>query len=218
MSFKVSDKGQTILHVPAPEEEISDDQTDPQTKTFRWLIEKFLSTYLKNKRLPAPLAEYFVRLAERAAPEMRQSRQYYWFQRLEIEHDNLRAALEWTLNNNEPELAVRLVGALGLFWIAQGHHVEGRRWVEHTLPRLEEVSLAFHQRFLTSAGMLAWIQSDIEASNQFYGEALQIAQQAQWRIPSRAAPMLRRLAVRSPWARSLLPSLGASRRQKSSNV
>ncbi len=122
-------------------------------------------------------AEYFVHLAERAAPEFRQSHQYHWFQRLDIEHENLRVALAWTLNHNEPELAVRLVGALGLFWIAQGYHVEGRRWVEQALPRLKEASPAFHPRFLTSAGLLAWIQSDHESSDQFYTEALRIAEQ-----------------------------------------
>jgi predicted ATPase len=61
-------------------------------------------------------AEYFVTLAERAEPELRLARYGYWCQRFELELDNIRAVLEWTLSAGDVTLGVRLASALGLFW------------------------------------------------------------------------------------------------------
>jgi predicted ATPase/class 3 adenylate cyclase len=56
-------------------------------------------------------AEYFLNLAEEAYPELRGPDQLEWLERLEAEHDNMRAALSWALDRKEVELALRL-GAL----------------------------------------------------------------------------------------------------------
>src|SRR5262249_25888823 len=59
-----------------------------------------------------------------------------WQARLEQEHDNLRAALEWSLTGNEgQESALRLVGALGRFWMMGSHMREGREWTRRALAR-----------------------------------------------------------------------------------
>jgi predicted ATPase len=57
-------------------------------------------------------AEYFLTLAEEAYPELKGANQLQWLERLEVEHDNMRAALSWTLERKEVEVALRLGGVL----------------------------------------------------------------------------------------------------------
>jgi predicted ATPase len=62
-----------------------------------------------------------VALAERAWPELAGPEAGPWLERLEREHDNLRAALGWAQEQGETETGLRLVAALGRFWAARGH-------------------------------------------------------------------------------------------------
>jgi DNA-binding NarL/FixJ family response regulator len=71
-------------------------------------------------------AEFFLALAEEAGPGLRGPEDREWLERLEREHDNMRAALSWALERGEAELALCLGGALGTFWHAHGHMGEGR--------------------------------------------------------------------------------------------
>jgi len=82
-------------------------------------------------------ARYYVELAEVAQPVA--SRQWdeveWWskFTRIEREHDNLRAALGWAVQNREVETGARLALALWWFWIERGYLSDGRRWMERLL-------------------------------------------------------------------------------------
>ena len=62
-----------------------------------------------------------------------------WLDRIQPEHDNIRAALAWSLEN-DPELALRLASSLRLFWEVRGHFSEGFRWIEEGLPRRADVA------------------------------------------------------------------------------
>jgi predicted ATPase/DNA-binding SARP family transcriptional activator len=70
-------------------------------------------------------AEYFVTLAEVADSQMTTPNQLVWLNRLEAEHDNLRAAQLWATQQGESELALRLGAALSRFWLRHGHQQEG---------------------------------------------------------------------------------------------
>src|SRR5262249_49459421 len=73
-------------------------------------------------------AHYFLALAEQADSHLRGHGQRLWYLRLERERDNLRTALRWLLDQDlgtEREGALRLAGALGLFWVLRGYHAEG---------------------------------------------------------------------------------------------
>jgi predicted ATPase/DNA-binding SARP family transcriptional activator len=83
-------------------------------------------------------ADYIVELAEAANEQIMTSPEpdaaYDLF---EEEHDNLRAALEWAAESDEPELEVRLAVAARWFWIVRGHLGEGRRVFERILARAD---------------------------------------------------------------------------------
>jgi predicted ATPase len=78
-------------------------------------------------------AVYYLALAKDARPELTGPRQTEWFGRLESEHDNLRAALSWSLERGNAETALQMNAQLWWFWYKRGHLSEGRRWLEEAL-------------------------------------------------------------------------------------
>jgi non-specific serine/threonine protein kinase len=79
-------------------------------------------------------AGYFLELAEQAEPRQRGPEQAAWLDRLEAEHDNLRASMEWSLADPaDDQVALRIAGALAAFWVCRGHVTEGRRWLDRAL-------------------------------------------------------------------------------------
>jgi predicted ATPase/DNA-binding XRE family transcriptional regulator len=78
-------------------------------------------------------AATFLALGEEAQAELTGPRQLDWLSRLDVELDNLRAALGWFLARGDAEAALRLASALWRFWVRRGHLSEGRDWLEHGL-------------------------------------------------------------------------------------
>ena len=119
-------------------------------------------------------ADYFVALAEQAEPELRGSQQKLWMERLEDEHDNLRAALRWALTNDKAEIAGRLGSALWRFWERRSHLSEGRRWLEQVLALGVRVPASMRAKMLAASGFLAFRQSDYGAGRSLEEESLSI--------------------------------------------
>jgi tetratricopeptide (TPR) repeat protein len=121
-------------------------------------------------------ATYFLALAEQAETAMDGGPdQYAWLARLEIEHDNLRAALQWFLERSEAEQFLRLAGALHHFWHAHAHFAEGRRWLDAALALSQDVSVAARMKGLRVAAGLAMIQADQVRAVAFAEECLALA-------------------------------------------
>jgi tetratricopeptide (TPR) repeat protein len=80
--------------------------------------------------------------------------------RLDIEHDNMRAALAWALQRQNGELAQRLGGALSHFWIHREHFDEGRRWLEQAMLLEAGVSPTIRASTLLGLGRIAYRQGD----------------------------------------------------------
>ena len=111
-------------------------------------------------------AEHFLRLAEHGDSMLRASAgQAEALDGLEREHDNLRAALAWS-QANDPELQLRLAGALGSFWAVRGHLHQARLQLESALAGVDEeaVDPLALARGLTSAGAVLRSQTDHAAA------------------------------------------------------
>ncbi|HEY0071834.1 MAG TPA: tetratricopeptide repeat protein [Chloroflexia bacterium] len=121
-------------------------------------------------------AAYFLELAEKAEPELRGPRQAEWFERLEAEHDNLRAALKWATEQGHTETALRLGAALVEFWKAHGHLTEGRTWLEAALANSDTPSQA-RAKALMAAGNLASAQGDYARASSVLLESLDMFRQ-----------------------------------------
>jgi predicted ATPase len=112
---------------------------EPRFMMLETIREIGLEALSERKELQATRAvhaAYFLALAEQAEPELAGLQQIVWLERLEREHDNLRAALGWGLspgpgeeNEQRWELALRL-GALRDFWITHGYLSEGQVFLE----------------------------------------------------------------------------------------
>jgi predicted ATPase/class 3 adenylate cyclase len=117
-------------------------------------------------------AHAFLDLAERAAPHLQGEDQRTWLDRLERDHDNLRAAIEWSTDRPEPELAARLGFALWRFWQQRGYLNEARMRFEAMAAQGWELEPACAARFAEGFGGIAYWQADHPVATRWYGEAL----------------------------------------------
>jgi non-specific serine/threonine protein kinase len=121
-------------------------------------------------------------LAERAEGLSRGPEQRQWYARLEVEHDNLRAALRAALRGEgvggRTDAALRLCGALGRFWEAHSHLHEGRTWTEAALAAGVEEAPALRAKALHMVGILALRQGSYERAREHFEDAAWLWQEA----------------------------------------
>jgi predicted ATPase/class 3 adenylate cyclase/DNA-binding CsgD family transcriptional regulator len=118
-------------------------------------------------------AAYYLALVEEAEPERVGTQQTVWLQRLEREHDNLRAALGWMLERAEmgrwvgrekeqAEQALRLCGALFWFWYVRGYFREGQTFLKRALAVREGVVAPVRAKALQAQAELGFLLGDIK--------------------------------------------------------
>ncbi len=118
-------------------------------------------------------ARYFVALAEAAEPKFAGPEQEAWLDRLEIEHDNLLAALAWSCASDDAaELGLKLAGAGWQFWLIRGYANEGRIWLSRVLERAKASPKLARARALNGAGFLNWAWSDFQQAKALLNESL----------------------------------------------
>jgi predicted ATPase/class 3 adenylate cyclase len=119
--------------------------------------------------------DWFLALAERAEPRLRGRDSRIWLKKLETEHDNLRAALEWSeAQEDGAETMLRLCGALGWFWTVRGFWFEARRWMEAALERSSEVRTPARIKVLQRLAVIVLRQRDYERTTALSEEALSL--------------------------------------------
>jgi predicted ATPase/class 3 adenylate cyclase len=105
-------------------------------------------------------AEHYLALAERAEPELLGADQAAWLARLDPEHDNFRAVLDWALDAGDTELALRVIGSLRRAWVARGYLTETREWLEAALASSNGAGDAARAKALYGLGRVALTQGD----------------------------------------------------------
>ncbi len=113
---------------------------------------------------------YFTALAEELSSRLRGPEQGTALDRLEVEHDNIRAALTWSRDTERGDLALRLIAAVWLFWYVRGYGVEGLRAATDLLAQFD-LPYPSTGEVLFGAAMLAWQRRDLHTAERLAAEA-----------------------------------------------
>jgi len=97
-----------------------------------------------------------------------------WLERVEAEHNNIRAALGW-YTRRDPPAALRLAAAMAAFWSLRGHHTEGRQRLGELLGLVPDPSLA-RVSALNGAAWLAIDQGDYAHADGLLGQSMELSQ------------------------------------------
>jgi predicted ATPase/class 3 adenylate cyclase len=162
-----------LQRVEQPEEG-SEDQRLLMLETIReYGLEVLIASGEGNAARQAH-ADYFLQLAEEAEPALKGPLLVDWLDRLEQEHDNLRAALQWAIENGRGEIALRLGIALERFWVVRGIRNEGRIFLERALVESKGVAADVRAKALLAAARLAFNQSNYEEGEELAQEGLEL--------------------------------------------
>ncbi|MGI8812936.1 MAG: protein kinase domain-containing protein [Pyrinomonadaceae bacterium] len=116
-------------------------------------------------------AEFFSRLAESAEPFLQAAQSAEWLDGLEFEHDNIRAAMQWSLPH-EPQLAVRMAVALRNFWLLHSHLNEGYQWLKAARDISSDSDAALRFKLMNGLGLASRFRGDFETAREAYEQGL----------------------------------------------
>ncbi|GHO46612.1 tetratricopeptide repeat protein [Ktedonospora formicarum] len=144
-------------------------------ETIREYGEECLHTSGEFQAVREAHTKYYLQLVEEAEPELRKANQAQWLERLEQEHDNLRAALKGLLERQHAEKALRLASSLWNFWLIRAHQSEGYQWLEDALNLAisNEVPPPVIARSYYATGILAESQGLYQRSTECWERALE---------------------------------------------
>jgi tetratricopeptide (TPR) repeat protein len=154
--------------------------------SYRYRLLETVRQYARERLLAGGGAEAvrarhrdcFLALAEATHAKLKGPEQAMCLQRLEAEHENLRASLEWSLADGGLNAGLRLCGALQYFWIMRGHFSEGRRWCERILANAgADERTPERANAISAAGLMAYRQDDFAAARALLEESLAIRRQ-----------------------------------------
>ena len=159
-------------------------QVDQPPEELRFLMLETIREYAQEKLAASEKdaltrrahAAYYLVLAEEGASEESGTDSSDWLNRLEIEHDNLRAALDWLTETGDANWALRLGAALFRFWEMHEYLAEGRNRLGRIL-NLQGATAPTEARAraIFAAGVLAGEQGDYTSADTLIEESLQIA-------------------------------------------
>jgi predicted ATPase/transcriptional regulator with XRE-family HTH domain len=151
--------------------------------TIRQYAHEKLSEYHEMERAQNRYLDFFLNLAEEAEVKLHGSQQPVWLERLEVELDNLRAALRWGFGSRKGA-GFRLAGSLWLFWFMHAHFIEGRQWYDEALSLSADSSPYIRMRLLIGAASSALGRGDNEQIKILSEQSLALAreQENEWGI------------------------------------
>jgi predicted ATPase/class 3 adenylate cyclase len=156
-------------------EQTAEDSEEPRLlmlETIREYGQEVLASGGEAPHARQAHAEYFLKLSEEAVPELDGPLLTSWLDRLEQEHDNLRAALHWFLEAGQTGMALRLCSALERFWVVRGYRSEGLSFLEQALEACTGGGPSVRAKALLAAARLSFMQSDYDRGKTLAQESL----------------------------------------------
>jgi non-specific serine/threonine protein kinase len=129
---------------------------------------------IRNRHL-----DYFLKFAQEVEPRLHGPEQFEWLERLDVEHDNLRAALEWSLGKGRVEKGLRLATALLWCWDMRNYWGEGLEHTQRLLsqPEAATKTLTRAHALLVVARMISPIGDEDKSCRQYLEAAIAIARE-----------------------------------------
>lgn len=116
--------------------------------------------------------DYYAALVAHAESHQKGEEQSKWLDVQGAEHDNLRAALNWALNQSEFEKGLQLAGNLGWYWYTRGYHEEGARFLAAFHQKANAVPSALRLKAVQWLGNIAYGCSQFDVALRYFEEGL----------------------------------------------
>jgi predicted ATPase/DNA-binding CsgD family transcriptional regulator len=163
-----------------------DDPRFSMLETIREFGQECLERSPENDAIRSAHVAWIVGLTERSNIQMYGPDCERALARLDAEHDNVRAALEWTESTGDALGAFRIVAAMAPFWAVRGYYREARDWLERALA-MKEPAAAERASALRAIGWIARLQGEADNAATFQTEALRVAGETGDRLTTAAA-------------------------------
>ncbi|MEY2449182.1 MAG: hypothetical protein QOH79_2658 [Acidimicrobiaceae bacterium] len=154
----------------------------PRGNSLRFTQLQTLAQYGREKlaergeaeRVRDAMAKHYAELCAQSAAAYRGDQQRAWLTAIDQEHDNLRAALEWAVANDDAETALTIAGGTSWpHWLA-GMVIEGKRWLDDAFGCAGEADERTRALALTGRGLLDFLagardtDDDLEAAIEIF--------------------------------------------------
>ena len=142
-------------------------------ETIREYAAERLETMPEAERARSAHAAAFLALVEAGGRPHAGLARKQWLERVDTEHNNIRAALGW-YREHDPRAALRLAASMSAFWSLRGHHTEGRQRLGELLSLVPEPSAA-RGSALNGAAWLAIDRGDYADAAAMLGESIELS-------------------------------------------
>ncbi len=125
-------------------------------------------------------AHYFAEMVEEASPKLTGPEQAAWFRRFELENENLRGLMEWSLSGDDPEKTeqvLKISNVLWRYWAAQGYQSEGLGWLEAAFKKSGDFEKDLLAQAYNVAGLMSRDQFDYPKAIEFFQAGLALQRQ-----------------------------------------
>ena len=99
-----------------------------------------------------------------------------WLRRLDSEHDNIRAAIGFSLDAAHQDLAAHIVAPLGWYWFRRGHIDEARQWLERCYALRNDAVSDPWSRVVMGLGTVRFLSGEVDEARRLGNEAIAVAQ------------------------------------------
>lgn len=161
--------------------------TDPRANEARFRLLETVRDYARSRLVEAGEGDatlrrhrdWYLELVDEASPTFFHGPEpVEWLRRLDREHEDLRAALEWCLDQpGETRAGLRIAAGLWRYWEIRGHLTEGRGWLERMLEATGDDISALRADGLTGAANLAFMQGDFQSAATLHAASLALHRQ-----------------------------------------